>query len=300
MFVTPGSKIQKRPRRLKGGDLGTAAIHAAGDFCATANNLSDVVAALARANLSVPSIASLLGYISGLTLSTTAGSSTFGVASGLAMSNDDTTLMTLASAYTKTTGAWAVGSGNGALDTGTISNGQWYHFYLIERPDTGVTDPAISLSPTAVTTGGNIPAAYTKQRRLGARLLDGSGHWLPVVQRGIVNLWTTLVHDVASASDGDTLGHTFALSVPTGVQVDAIINGFLLYGSATAYGLLTSPDQTDTAAGASNYTGLVGSASQFAFFDRFLRTDTNAQLRRRASHASASWDLCTPGWVDYV
>ena len=45
--------------------------------------------------------------------------------------------MTLAAAISKTTSAWAVGTGNGALDTGTIANSTWYHVYVIERTDTG-------------------------------------------------------------------------------------------------------------------------------------------------------------------
>ena len=48
--------------------------------------------------------------------------------------------MLLASAYTKTTGSWAVGSGNGGLDTGTITNSTWYHVFLMQRPDTEVVD----------------------------------------------------------------------------------------------------------------------------------------------------------------
>ena len=47
-------------------------------------------------------------------------------------------LLSLASAYTKTTSAWGVGTGNGSLDTGSIANSTWYHVYLIKRVDTGV------------------------------------------------------------------------------------------------------------------------------------------------------------------
>jgi hypothetical protein len=52
----------------------------------------------------------------------------------------------VASAYTKTTGAWAVGSGNGGLDEGSIGASACYHLYTIRRPDTGVTDYLISLA----------------------------------------------------------------------------------------------------------------------------------------------------------
>lgn len=86
-------------------------------------------------------------YIAGLTLSTAGGSSTFGIARGAATDTTNTVMMQLASAYTKTTGAWTVGSGNGSLDFGTIANNTWLSAYLIERPDTVVTDILTSLAP---------------------------------------------------------------------------------------------------------------------------------------------------------
>src|SRR6218665_2330902 len=51
-------------------------------------------------------------YLSGLTLSTAGSSSTFGIAPGVATDSTNVDILTLGSSYTKTTGAWAVGSGN--------------------------------------------------------------------------------------------------------------------------------------------------------------------------------------------
>src|SRR5438477_221009 len=83
----------------------------------------------------------------------------YSVSAGVAVDSTNTVLMTLAASISKTTGAWAVGSGNGGLDTGAIANSTWYHVYVIERPDTSIVDVAFSLSATAPTIGGNIPAA---------------------------------------------------------------------------------------------------------------------------------------------
>ena len=58
----------------------------------------------------------LAGVLYGLTLSAAGSSASFGIAAGAASG------MVLGSAYTKTTSSWAVGSGNGALDTGAIAN----------------------------------------------------------------------------------------------------------------------------------------------------------------------------------
>jgi hypothetical protein len=91
-------------------------------------------------------------YISGLTLSTAGSSATFGVAVGVACNTTNVSAMRLASAYTKTTSTWALGTAAGSLDTGTIANSTWYYPYLIQRTDTGVVDVLTSLAPGASAT----------------------------------------------------------------------------------------------------------------------------------------------------
>jgi hypothetical protein len=92
------------------------------------------------------------GYLSGLTLSTAGSSATFGIAAGAANDAASGGMMVLASAFTKTTGAWAVGSGNGSLDVGSIANSTFYYPYLIKRTDTGVVDLLTSLAPGSSST----------------------------------------------------------------------------------------------------------------------------------------------------
>lgn len=86
-------------------------------------------------------------YLAGLTLSAAGSSSSFGIAVGVAADSANAVMLSLATAYTKTTGAWAVGTGNGSLDIGTIANNLFYFPYLIRRPDTGVVDVLTSLAP---------------------------------------------------------------------------------------------------------------------------------------------------------
>lgn len=89
----------------------------------------------------------LRSYLAGLTLSTPGASSVMAIASGVAADSTNSQMMALASPFTKTTGSWSAGTGNGALDTGTIANSTWYHWYLIKRPDTGAVDVLTSLDP---------------------------------------------------------------------------------------------------------------------------------------------------------
>jgi hypothetical protein len=125
----------------------------------TVTLIYDATAARWRAPVQVNTFDQTLisGYLSGLTLSTAGASATFGIAAGAANDTASGGMMTLASAYTKTTSSWVVGTGNGALDTGAIANSTWYHVYLIKRIDTGVVDILISGSATSPT----MPTGYT-------------------------------------------------------------------------------------------------------------------------------------------
>lgn len=118
--------------------------------------------------------AQLQGYLFGLTATTNSGTpnTNIDIAVGVAATyNTPYTLITLASAITKNTNnSWAVGTGNGSLDTGAIANSTYYG-YLIQRSDTGVVDVLTSLSSTSPTMPANYdrrsPALFTFVRTAG-------------------------------------------------------------------------------------------------------------------------------------
>src|SRR5450631_2313526 len=102
-------------------------------------------------------------YLTGLTLSAAGGTGTFGVAGGTAADSTNLTMMTLPLAVTKTTAAWAQGSGAGSLDTGSIAASTWYHAHEIYNPASGLVDVVTSLSATSPT----LPTGFTRFRRIG-------------------------------------------------------------------------------------------------------------------------------------
>lgn len=179
-----------------------------------AQGLTAAQQAQARTNIA----AALRGQLWGLTLSTAGASSVFGIALGECASENVTNndLMVLASAYTKTTAAWAVGTGNGALDTGAIAASTWYYAHVIKRLDTGVVDVLVSLSPTAPT----LPTNYTLARRIGAMRTNGSSQWVKFRQVGDDFIWGTPTVDQAGV-DPSTTGNTYTLSVPPGITTKA-------------------------------------------------------------------------------
>lgn len=230
-------------------------------------------------------------YLAGLTLSTAGSSTTMSVAAGQAADSTNAVAITLASAISKTTSAWAVGSTNGGLDTGTIANSTWYYFYLIRRPDTGVVDVIFSLSASSPT----LPTNYTQYRYIGGAKTNGSAQWTLFVQDGDDFYWDTPVVDFTGA--GSTTATTTTLTVPR-KRVKAYLNVQLQ--NAVAYiSDLTNSNLAPTTDSATNPLASVGGAAGNAFLSGQVSvwTNTSAQIRRRESTTSTA-GYVTLGWRD--
>jgi hypothetical protein len=234
-------------------------------------------------------------YISGLTLSTAGSSGTMSIAAGVANDSTNTVLMNLASAISKTTASWAVGTGNGGLDTGSIAGSTWYHVYEIERVDTGVVDVVFSLSASAPT----LPTNYTIYRRIGSMLTDGSNHWVLFTQIGNRFIWSVSTQDI-NTSTLSTTATLFALTVPSGVNVTALlrINAGNAGGGIAV--LFSSPSESDQAPSTSGLSDISTSgAGVRASADLQIITDTSRQVRGRSTNSSTLVNGFTYGWIDF-
>jgi hypothetical protein len=243
----------------------------------------------------------LRGFLAGLTLANDATSpnTVLDIAAGVANADDNSLLMKLGAAITKTTGAWAAGSGNGALDTGTVAASAWYHAYLIARTDTGAVDALFSQSATSPT----MPSGYTKKRRIGAILTDASAHIVAFSQNGDEFLWATSVN--AANTVIGTSATLIALAVPPGVKVNALLRGYVntTNGPGFASVLINSPDEAGVGSNATvgNVTQTAGASSLPTAGFGMLNVRTNTSQQIRAVSASASGNilgLATFGWID--
>lgn len=254
----------------------------------SAGDNSTKIATTAYANRA----AVLRSYISGLTLSTAGASATMSVAAGAASDSTNVFMLSLASSYSKTTSAWAVGSGNGGLDTGAVANSTWYYFYLIRRPDTNVTDVIFSTSSSSPA----LPTNYTQYRYIGAGLTNGSAQWTKFTQFGDEFWWDTPVLDVSST--GSTTAVTSTLSVPRGRKMKAVMNaqissGEMAYISDLANADLAPSNSISPSASVGSTGAAVVQHGQVSVW-----TNTAAQIRHRESNTTPTINIVTLGWLD--
>ncbi len=235
-------------------------------------------------------------YISGLTLTSTAGATSVGIAAGEATDSTNANTMLLNSAYTKTTASWVVGSGNGGLDTGAIAATTWYHVWLIKRVDTGVVDVLLSLSATAPT----MPTNYTLKRRIGSVKTDGASQMIGYTQTGDQIIWNTMVADASNAAVTSVSRTVTTLTVPTGIVVNALFRAAVAIAHDTVTILITSLQETDQAASSPGVGDLGSSVAFLAGGGSFARlTNTSAQIGVRSSFANGTgFYLSTYGWID--
>jgi hypothetical protein len=145
------------------------------------------------------------------------------IAAGEARDDANTMQMVLPSLITKTEAAWAVGTGNGGLDSGsTYANSTWYYVYLIMRPDTGVVDALFSASATSPT----LPTNYTKSRRIGSFLSTGAGAMEAFKQKGDLFEWSPDAKTDLDTTSPAATWTAVAMSVPR-------IAGVLCMGNIT-------------------------------------------------------------------
>ena len=259
----------------------------------------DAAADMWLTSYNAPATQVVRSHLAGLTLSAAGGTATFGIAAGQAADSTAADMMALAAAYTKTTSAWAVGSGNGGLDTGTIANATWYHVWLIKRPDTGVVDVLVSTSASSPT----MPANYTLKRRIGSMKTDGSAQWVKFAQDGDYFRWAASVLDVDVTNPGNSAATRTLASVPTGVNVMALLNLANIQNTnpfRTYLSDLASDDEAPSSSAAPLSSIHPSFGASEAATQIVVRANTSAQIRSRCSNAGVAdiIRVATLGWFD--
>jgi hypothetical protein len=242
----------------------------------------------------------LSGMLFGLTLANNAldAVNDIDIAAGSTASDSAVpTLITLASGITKRLdAAWAVGSGNGGLDTGSIAN-TTYHVWLIQRSDTGVVDALFSTSATSPT----MPTNYDRKRRIGSILREAAAI-VAFTQDGDIFRRAVKVDRSSTSALASSL---LTLSVPTGIPVYPILQSALTTSqlSSSAQNLFASAfEGSATLEVQAVLTGGGDSADTArGWIPPIFLTNTSAQLYFACNISSgtiAANVLNTCGWID--
>lgn len=203
-------------------------------------------AAAARTALGAALNTSLTKAIYGFTYQNNVADATndIDIAAGGAMDGTGAYWITGAASTKRLDAAWAVGSGNGGLDTGVIGNSDYY-IWAIARSDTGVVDYLFSLSSTAPT----MPSNYDFKKLIGwFKRVSGvivSFHTYETEGGGIDFAWDAPTMDVNLANTLTTTRRTDALKVPLNFSVLADIAAAVRDNSAAGEIFIECPDKSD-------------------------------------------------------
>lgn len=197
-------------------------------------------------------------------------------------------------AMTKDLGAsWSAGDGNGGLFSGSVAASTVYHVFAITK--NSVNDYGFDTSVNAA----NRPAGYF-YRRIGSVLTDSNSHIRAFHQYGDKFVLDTSVKDTDVTNPG-TSAVTRTLTVPTGVQVAALVTA-IVYDSAQYNAVYVSSldevDQTCSYPNATESAACVAAVEGVANLE--VVTNTSGQIRTRleASAATSALKIRTRGWID--
>lgn len=265
-----------------------------------ANSAWITIGRLSLTNLGLSPISR--GDLWGMTLSNNGTDATndIDVAAGSCASDDATDanrVLLNPGALTKQIDAvWAAGNAaGGRISSESLVNGTW-HVYAFRRSG-GSDDICFSQSLTPT-----LPDSGTNKRRIGS-ILRESAALVAFVQDGDLFQRKSLVLDVDATNPG-TAAVTRTLSVPTGLNVFAVLQVALYQGSVDVMAWLSDLAVTDvapsyTAAPLGNI-GLGAAVNGKMGGQLTVRTNTSAQVRSRvsASDVGVILRIASLGWID--
>lgn len=207
-------------------------------------------------------------------------------------------LMTLSAMTKRIDAAWAAGTGQGGLFTGSVANTTTYHFFIIKNPSTGAVDAGWDTSLTAA----NKPSGYTLYRRIWSFFSDGSANLRPLVFWGDYAEYKDPPLDINASED--TTANLRALAVPGDIRVRAIFNLVVAESGQEINFYVSCPDVNDEAASTSaaplcTYTVLAAGVAVTNTGNRMeMMTNTSRQIRTIAQTTLNSLHISTLGYVD--
>lgn len=256
----------------------------------------------AAASITTPRLPA--GYLFGLELANNATDATNDIDFAFGECRDSADaldILATASMTKRLDATWAAGQDNGGRFSSTAIADTTYHCFVISDGTTTDFGFSPNVDPSADDT---FPAGYSF-RRIGS-IMRVSAAIVPFKQRGNEFIRDVQITDINETSTG-TSAVTRTMSVPLGIQVNALIN-VRLSDATPAAGhscLVTSLEQPDTAPDTSGLLTVRipqagATVPQIASARILVRTNTSGQVRSRneASAADIALVMATVGWID--
>ncbi|PDT23907.1 hypothetical protein [Rhizobium hidalgonense] len=239
-------------------------------------------------------------FIDGLLLSNNVANPTTHLDFAAGSARSGSSFVSSASTMTKRlNGTWAVGTGNGGLDTGSVAASATYFAYAIRKDSDLSFDVVLSTSATIGGVTTTLLTGYTIVKCIGVVLTDASS----LIRQFVMYprdeyTFVTPVRDAFNAAI-NTTSALLAITVPNGVKVKANLRFMYLSSATTASALFSDPAQGVLVAGGNNEGGNVGTiqvASSFAVGSDEIWTNTSMQIRRVAGASGNMW-VWTDGFI---
>lgn len=183
---------------------------------------------------------------------------------------------------------WATGSGNGGLFSGaSLTSFGTYHCYVMRNTSSGVVDFGFDSSSSAA----NKPGGWDV-RRIGAVVTDAGSNIRKFYQLGDRFIWEIPVFDYAG--QWNTTATSTALTVPAGVEVEAILNiyaGYPPMGTDPLYLWVRYPGCANIDPVSSyDFVTRWTASSEWSVYssEKVVRTDVNRQVRYRSNFFCAN------------
>lgn len=228
-------------------------------------------------------------WISGLTYARAADTDhDTTISAGEAMDDTNAQNMILSAALTKQIdAAWAVGTNQGGMDTGSVGNSTWYYIWLIKRSDTGVVDALYSASSSSPT----MPANYDYKRLIGAVRTDGSANilgytTLELCGGGLYYRFNSEILDVDSTTQSTTQV-TNTLTLPSFTCLAELVLTFLDGTQGTVRVYPTDATDIDVTGADIGSAGLVGTISARQSAGSAVGTGSQARIKAIASRVNS-------------
>lgn len=226
-----------------------------------------------------------------LTLSYT-NTTTFGITAGSVLDDTFIYALSLLTAWTKTTAAWAVGTGNGgALDA--LAANQTRYVFLIRKDSDGSIDVAHDSDSGCA----NIPVGYTAKRHIGRLRLNAASEIIDFYQIGNMFRFRAQINDRASNVIPNTSRNLLTVSAPENC-IGIFSCMWVTASSAAAFGIVQATGETDIAASATNFTGYSYLANGAVNPEQLIYIDSSRQIAYRGTTTNLYLRIGCLGWID--